>query len=136
MCYSNSDALVISLMSSAWFVVAFLVLWCVTALASWDQRVDEPMSFWELVHSFLSAILFGLWWLVESAIDMMIQGFRLMLSKSKKIQQQNQRPVELQSNRRKSSMGTVVVEMWRKSSLFNRSDRDRKDSDDTDETAV
>ncbi|KAJ3853643.1 hypothetical protein EV368DRAFT_13979, partial [Lentinula lateritia] len=30
MCYSNSDALVLSIMSSSWFVVAILVFWCVT----------------------------------------------------------------------------------------------------------
>ncbi|KAE9407934.1 hypothetical protein BT96DRAFT_808664, partial [Gymnopus androsaceus JB14] len=138
MCYSSSDALVISLMSGAWFVVAILVLWCVTALASWDQRIDEPKSFWELVHSFLSIILFGLWWLVEGIVETLIRGFKLMLFSSKKAEQQTQqeqRPVEMQN--RKSSIGTVVVEMWRKSSLFNRGDGDsRKGTGDTDETAV
>ncbi|KAE9407933.1 hypothetical protein BT96DRAFT_55301 [Gymnopus androsaceus JB14] len=78
MCYSSSDVMVISLMSGAWFVVAILVLWCVTALASWDQRLDEPKSFWELVHSCLSFILFGLWWLAEEIVETLVRGFKLM----------------------------------------------------------
>ena len=108
MCYSSSDALVISLVTGAWFIVAILVLWCVAALASWDQRIDEPKSFWELVHSCLSFILFGLWWLAEEIVETLVRGFKLMLFSLRKTEQQ---PLEIQ-NARTSSIGTVVVEMW------------------------
>ncbi|GAV99516.1 hypothetical protein LENED_000976 [Lentinula edodes] len=132
MCYSNSDALVLSIMSSSWFVVAILVFWCVTALASWDRRSNDQPSFWSYVHELLSYLLFGLWWLIDGAVIMAKQGWQFLHTRPTAVQEAEQRPIELQ-NVRKGSMGTVV-ELWRKSSLF--SGTDRKNTSDTQATAV
>ncbi|KAJ3901872.1 hypothetical protein F5879DRAFT_806447, partial [Lentinula edodes] len=132
MCYSNSDALVLSIMSSSWFVVAILVFWCVTALASWDRRSNDQPSFWSYVHELLSYLLFGLWWLIDGAVIMVKQGWQFLHTRPTAVQEAEQRPIELQ-NVRKGSMGTVV-ELWRKSSLF--SGTDRKNTSDTQATAV
>ncbi|KAJ4488647.1 hypothetical protein C8R41DRAFT_836431 [Lentinula lateritia] len=131
MCYSNSDALVLSIMSSSWFVVAILVFWCVTALASWDRRSNDEPSFWSYVHDLLSYVLFGLWWLIDAIVIMAKQGWQFLHTRPTAVQAE-QRPIELQ-NVRQSSMGTVV-ELWRKSSLF--SGTDRKNTSDTQATAV
>ncbi|KAJ4490178.1 hypothetical protein J3R30DRAFT_3360973 [Lentinula aciculospora] len=133
MCYSNSDVLIRSLMSSAWFFVAVLVLWCVTALASWDHRSNDQASFWTYVHDLLSYLLFGLWWLTDGVVAAAIKGWVLLQVRLTTVQEPQQRPVELQ-NIRKSSVGTVVGELWRKSSLFSRTDR--KSTGDTQVTAV
>ncbi|KAJ3788474.1 hypothetical protein GGU10DRAFT_306920 [Lentinula aff. detonsa] len=135
MCYIDSDILIRSLMSSAWFVVAVLVLWCVTALASWDHRSNDQESFWSYVHELLSYLLFGLWWSIDGAFTMIANSWRLLNARQTTVQAARQQPIELQNtNTRKSSVGTAVGELWRRSSLFNKADR--KGTDDTQVTAV
>ncbi|KIK68525.1 hypothetical protein GYMLUDRAFT_35963 [Collybiopsis luxurians FD-317 M1] len=131
MCYSNSDVLVRSLMSGAWFIIVILVLWCVTALAVWDSRIEERKIFWEWVHQVLSFLLFGLWWLIEGMITTISKCWKLIPSRSTQVQQPEQLRLR---NTRKSSVGTVVIDLWRKSSLFSRTGDERKSSDETDAT--
>jgi len=134
MCYSNSDILVRLIMSGAWLIVAILGFWCLAALASWDERLGNDKSFWEFVHGLLSYIILGPFMLVKAVIDMTNQCWRSIRSKSPRLQEPEQRSIEL--NARKSSMGTVV-ELWRKSSLFSRTDdNDKKERRATDDTVV
>ncbi|KAJ3975702.1 hypothetical protein EV361DRAFT_945956 [Lentinula raphanica] len=135
MCYINSDAFVRSLMSSAWFVVAILVLWCVTALASWDHRSDDQGSFWSYAHEGLTFFLFGLWYIIDGAIGMVAFGWRLLHKRQASGQAAVQPPIELRNpHARKSSMGTVVGDLWRNTSLFSKTDR--RYTTDTQATVV
>ncbi|KAJ3829533.1 hypothetical protein F5880DRAFT_1521865 [Lentinula raphanica] len=110
MCYIDSDVFVRSLVSSAWFVIVMLGLWCATVLSDWDHHDSwQEESFWSYAGDVLPLLWSGLQYVIDGIIKISAFSWQSLHTQQMSVRVDDRPPIESEDGNARKRLNPTVT---------------------------